>query len=147
MKARYIPLLLLAALWQAPAMAASKDEAVGFVQKAVAYLKQQGREAALAEFNKPQGQFVNGELYVVVLDMNGVLLADGGNPKLVGKALLELKDVNGKAFVREEIELAKKKGSGWVDFTWLNPVTKSMASRSSYFERVGDVIVLTGVYN
>ena len=79
--------------------------------------------------------------------MNGVLLADGNKPKLVGKALLDVKDINGKAFVREELEIARSKGAGWVDFVWFNPTTKAMAPRSSYFEKVGELIVLTGVYN
>ena len=146
---RWIAPALLALVCQAPvaAFAASKDEAVAMVKKAVAYVKQNGQEKSLAEFNKTEGQFVNGELYVVVLDTNGVVLADGNKPKLVGKALIEVKDVNGKAFVREELEIAKNKGAGWVDFVWFNPVTKAMAPRSSYFEKVGDVIVLTGVYN
>ena len=146
---RWIAPALLALLCQAPltVLAASKDEAVSMVKKAVAYLKQNGQEKSLAEFNKTEGQFVSGELYVVVLDMNGVLLADGNKPKLVGKALIDVKDVNGKAFVREELELARSKGGGWVDFVWFNPATKVMAPRSSYFEKVGEVIVLTGVYN
>ena len=146
---RWIAPVVLALVCQAPlaALAASKDEAVAMVKKAVAYLKQNGQEKALAEFNKTEGQFVKGELYVVVLDMNGVVLADGNKPKLVGKALIDVKDVNGKAFVREELELAKSKGQGWVDFMWFNPETKAMAPRSSYFEKAGEVIVLTGVYN
>lgn len=146
---RWFAPVVLALVCQAPvaACAAGKDEAVAMVNKAVAYLKQNGQEKALAEFNKTDGQFVKGELYVVVLDMNGVVLADGNKPKLVGKALIEVKDVNGKAFVREELDMAKSKGKGWVDFMWFNPETKAMAPRSSYFEKVGEVIVLTGVYN
>lgn len=146
---RWFAPVVLALVCQAPvaAFAAGKDEAVAMVNKAVAYLKQNGQEKALAEFNKTDGQFVKGELYVVVLDMNGVVLADGNKPKLVGKALIEVKDVNGKAFVREELDMAKSKGKGWVDFMWFNPETKAMAPRSSYFEKVGEVIVLTGVYN
>lgn len=146
---RWLAPVVLALVCQAPvaAFAAGKDEAVAMVNKAVAYLKQNGQEKALAEFNKTDGQFVKGELYVVVLDMNGVVLADGNKPKLVGKALIEVKDVNGKAFVREELDMAKSKGKGWVDFMWFNPETKAMAPRSSYFEKVGEVIVLTGVYN
>ena len=146
---RWLAPVLLALVCQAPvaAFAASKDEAVAMVKKAVAYLKQNGPEKSLAEFNKTEGQFVSGELYVVVLDMNGVLLADGNKPKLVGKALIDVKDVNGKAFVRDELEIARSKGAGWVDFVWFNPTTKAMAPRSSYFEKVGELIVLTGVYN
>ena len=148
---RFIIAVLAAAMFQSIACAAgehaSKDDAVAFVKKAVAYFKQNGKDKALDEFNNPKGQFIDGELYIVVLDMDGVMLADGTKPKLVGKSLLDIKDVNGKQFVREEVDLAKSKGKGWVDFEWVNPVTKAMEHRSSYFERVDDLIVLTGVYN
>lgn len=144
---KFIITVLFAMLFHSAVFAASKDDAVALVKKAVAYVKQNGKDKALDEFNNPKGQFINGELYVVVLDMNGLLLADGTKPKLVGKSLLEIKDVNGKQFVREEVELAKSKGKGWVDFEWLNPVTKAMEPRSTYFERADDLIVLTGVYN
>lgn len=142
--------VLLAAACQfamAAEQAATKDEAVAFVKKAIAYVKQNGKDKALAEFSKPQGQFVDRELYVAVLDLNGVMLAHGANPKLIGKALLDLKDMNGKYFVREEVELAKGKGRGWVDFEWLNPVSGKMERRSAYLERVDDYLILSGVYN
>lgn len=125
---------------------ASKDEAVAIVKKAIGYIRQNGKEKALAEFSKPQGPFVDRELYIAVLDLNGVMLAHGANPKLVGKSLLDIKDVHGKAFVREQVEVAKNKGSGWVDFEWVNPVSKKMEPRSVYLERMDDYFVLSGVY-
>jgi cytochrome c len=125
---------------------ATRDEAVALVKKAVSYIKQNGKEKALAEFNRPQGQFVDRELYIAALDLNGMMLAHGANARLVGKSLLDIKDVNGKAFVRTEIEVAKTKGSGWVDFEWVNPVNQKMEPRSAYLERVDDYFVLSGVY-
>ncbi len=126
---------------------ATKDQAIAFVKKAIAFVKQSGKTQALIEFNKPQGQFVDHELYVAALDLNGVMLANGGNPKLVGKVLFDIKDVNGKYFVREEIDLAKTKGNGWVEFEWLNPVSKKMERRSAYLERIDDYIILSGIFS
>ena len=83
--------------------AASRSAAVSFVAKAVEHLKRQGKDMAMQDFNDPRGSFVQGELYIVVLDMDGVLLADGRNPKLVNKPMADLRDVNGKYFVREEL--------------------------------------------
>ncbi len=125
---------------------ASREEAVAIVKRALSHIRQNGKEKALVEFNKPQGQFVDRELYIAVLDLNGVMLAHGANPKLIGKSLLEIKDVRGKAFVREQIELAKTKGSGWVDFEWVNPVSQNIEHRSAYLERMDDFYVLSGVY-
>jgi signal transduction histidine kinase len=125
---------------------ASREEAVALVKKAVGYVRKNGKDKALAEFSRPQGQFVDRELYVAVLDLNGVMLAHGANPKLIGKTLLDIKDVNGKAFVREQIELARTQGSGWVEFEWVNPVSQKMAHRYTYLERIDDYFVLSGVY-
>ena len=140
--------LALAMSFGAPAAEprASKDEAVAMVKKAIDYLRQNGKEKAFADFNAPQGKFVDRELYIVVLDMNGTVLAHGTNPKLIGKSLMDIKDMHGKAFVREQVEVAKTKGSGWVDFHWNNPVSQKMEPRSVFLERVGDYIVLSGVY-
>ena len=139
---------MLAASWLLPAWAepAPRDKAVAFVKRAVAYLGQNGKAKALEEFNDPRGRFVEGELYIVALDLQGVVMADANKPKMVGKSLYDIRDMNGKQFVREEIELANSKGKGWVQFVWPHPVTGALESRASYFERVGDVIVLTGVY-
>ncbi len=65
----------------------SKDEAVAMVKKAVAYLKANGRDKALAEISNTQGMFVDRDLYVVVYDMQGNCLAHGANAKQVGKNL------------------------------------------------------------
>jgi signal transduction histidine kinase len=147
---KFIIAAFIAALFHSTCAAAdehaTRDEAVAFVKKAIAFIKQNGKEKAMAEFNNPQGQFVDRELYIVALDLNGMVLASGANSKLVGKPLLDIKDGNGKQFVREEIEVAKSKGKGWVDFDWVNPVTKKIEPRSVYLEKVDDYIVLSGVY-
>ncbi|MES2262652.1 MAG: cache domain-containing protein [Pseudomonadota bacterium] len=137
--------MLPLAVFGAPQQA-TRDDAIRFVGKAVAHIRQHGKERALQDFNNAHGPFVERELYIVVLDMNGTLLADGLNPKLVNKSLRDVRDINGKYFVREELKLAIEKGKGWVDFHWPNPASGALETRSSYFERVDDYIVLTGVY-
>ncbi|MES2350065.1 MAG: histidine kinase, partial [Pseudomonadota bacterium] len=41
---------------------ASKEEAVALVKKAVGYVRKNGKDKALAEFSRPQSQFVDREL-------------------------------------------------------------------------------------
>ena len=60
------------------------DEAVALVQKAVAYMKANGKEKAYAEFNNPNGQFKDRDLYIFVIDMNGMEWANGANQKMTG---------------------------------------------------------------
>ena len=125
---------------------ATKEEALALVKRAQAYIKANGKEKALAEFNNPKGMFVDRDLYIAALDMNGKVLAHGGNQRLVNKDLIDMKDADGKPFVREEIEVVKTKGSGWVDFKFVNPVTKEIEARSYYAESMGDYYIGAGVF-
>src|SRR5207248_3093181 len=79
----------LAALTVAPpasaANNATKDEAVAMVKKAVSYINDQGADKAYPEISNRTGQFVDRDLYVVVYQLDGKVLAHGGNQTLVGK--------------------------------------------------------------
>lgn len=124
----------------------SADEAVALVMKAVAYIKANGKEKAFAEFNNPSGSFKNRDLYIFTMDMNGVMSAHGANPKLIGKNLLGVKDVDDKQFAKSFIEVANSKGKGWVDYKWPNPTTKAIEAKSTYIEKVDDMMVGCGIY-
>jgi cytochrome c len=126
--------------------AGTKDEAVAMVKKGIEYIKANGAEKAYAEFSNPKGQFVDRDLYVTVYDMNGKCLAHGANAKQVGRDLIDNKDVDGKEFVKERVEMMKKQPSGWQDFKFRNPTTNQIEPKSMYIERFNDVIVACGIY-
>ena len=124
----------------------SAAEATAMVKKAAAFINANGKDKGFAEINNPSGQFKDRDLYVAVLDLKAVTLAHGGNPKLVGKDMIEMKDADGKLFIKQFIEVANSKGSGWVDYKWPNPVTKAIEGKSTYVEKIGDMIVICGIY-
>jgi signal transduction histidine kinase len=124
----------------------ASTEAIAMVKKAVALVKESGRDKAIATFNDPNGEFKKGDLYVFVSGMDGKMLANGANARLIGKDLINLKDSDGKFFVQSYIALAKTKGQGWVDYKWVNPQTKAIDQKSSYIEKVDDLIVGCGIY-
>ncbi|NVD73335.1 histidine kinase [Duganella sp. BJB488] len=132
------------------ALAADKgtpDEAVAMVKKAVALIKSDGKEKAFTAISDPANTtFHDRDLYIYVYDLNGVALAHGNNPKMVGKPLIGLKDNEGKPMIKEMVDLAKSKGKGWVDFKWPNPVTKAVEAKSGYIEKVDDMLVGSGIY-
>jgi cytochrome c len=131
------------------AQASTQEDAKAFAEKAAAFWKANGKDKAIAEFNNPKGQFVKGDLYIVVHDYKGVVLAHGVNATLVGKNLYEQKDPNGgKYFVKEEIEIAKTKGSGWITYSWANPATKSMQAKKSWVQKIdgADAFIVCGVF-
>jgi cytochrome c len=126
---------------------ASSDEAVAFVKRAVAHLKKNGKEKAYADFADPQNkQFHDRDLYIFVYDLKGVCVAHGNNPKMVGKDLSQMKDANGKTIIQDFIELVNKKGTGWVEYSWPNPVTKNVELKSSYIVKVDDILLGAGIY-
>jgi signal transduction histidine kinase len=121
-------------------------EAEALVKKAIAFIKANGKDKAFAEFGNPKGQFTMKDLYIFVYDMNGKVLAHGQNPKMVGKEMIDMKDADGKEFVKERVEIAKSKGKGWQDYKFTNPQTKQIEPKSSYIEKYEDMIVGCGVY-
>jgi cytochrome c len=121
-------------------------EAKALVKKAIDYMKANGKEKAFAEFSNPKGKFVNGDLYIFVYDMNGKCLAHGFNQKMIGKDLIEMKDPDGKFYVKERIEIAKTKGSGMQDYKFTNPTSKKLENKTAYIEKYEDVIVGCGAY-
>jgi cytochrome c len=126
--------------------AGTKDEAVAMVKKAVDFIKANGADKAYAEFSNPKGQFVDRDLYITIYDMNGKCLAHGANAKMIGRDLIDNKDVDGKEFIKERVELMKKQPTAWQDFKFRNPVTNQIEPKSMYIERLNEVIVACGVY-
>jgi signal transduction histidine kinase len=125
---------------------ASRADAERMVRKALETLKKDGKDKAYAEFTAPSRTFVDRDLYVVVYDLNGVPLAHGQNAKQVGKNLLDLRDPDGKLFVKERVELARSRGKFWQDYKFTDPLTKKVLPKQMYCERAGDVVVCSGVY-
>jgi cytochrome c len=125
---------------------ASAPEAKAMVKKGVAFIKAQGKEKGYAEISNKQGQFNDRDLYLVVYGLDGTVHAHGANEKMVGKNLIELKDVDGKEFVKERVELAKSKGTFWQDYKFTNPTTKKIEPKSMYCEKLDETAVCGGIY-
>ncbi len=125
---------------------ATAPEATAMVKKGVAFIKANGKEKGFAEITNKSGQFVDRDLYLAVYGMDGTVRAHGANEKMVGKNLIELKDVDGKAFVKERVEMAAAKGTFWQDYKFTNPVTKKIEPKSMYCEKLDDAVVCGGIY-
>jgi signal transduction histidine kinase len=121
-------------------------EAEAMVKKAVAEIKASGKDKAFAEINNKKGKFTDRDLYVFVYDMSGKCVAHGFNAKMIGKDLADMKDPDGKFYVKERIEIAKTKGSGWQDYKFTNPVSKKVENKTAFVEKIDNLIVGSGVY-
>jgi cytochrome c len=124
---------------------ATKKEAEAMVVKTVSALKA-NRAKTLEEITAKDAKYVDRDLYAVVYDMTGKVLAHGANNKMVGKDLIELKDPDGKEFVKERVNLARSKGKFWQEYKFTDPVTRKVLPKEAYCEKVDDAIVCAGVY-
>jgi cytochrome c len=140
--------VLFAATYSASAFAANATapEAQAMVKKGVAFIKANGKEKGYAEITNKAGQFTDRDLYLTVYGMDGTVRAHGANEKMVGKNLIDLKDVDGKAFVKERVDMAASKGSFWQDYKFTNPVTKKIEPKAMYCEKLDDTVVCGGIY-
>ena len=125
---------------------ATKPEAEAMVQKAVKFLRANGKDRTFAEINKRDGAFTDRDLYLTVYSMDGVVRAHGANAKMIGKNLLEIKDVDGKPFVRERLELAKMGQPFWQDYKFVNPVSRNIEPKTMYCMPEDDLVLCGGVY-
>ena len=117
------------------------------VENGEKYIKEHGLQAAIKEFNKTEGPFIKDDLYLTIIDFNGIVKANK-NKAAIGKSRWDFQDPDGKYFVRELIQVAKAKGVGWVDFKHTHPKTKKTEQKTSYVKKVpgANMIIACGAY-
>lgn len=120
------------------------EQARRLLQSAVEYYRMQG-DAALAAFSR-QGEFIDGEHYVFVVDTQGTMLASGGSSAvLIGRDVSrvlepELRTAFAKALASEEgrIETA--------EYRWMNVRDARVERKLVYYQRVDERIIAVGHY-
>lgn len=122
------------------------DEAVALINKTAAYLIDEGPEKTFFEVSNPKGRFIYRDLYVVIYDLQGRIMAHGMTPRLVGLNALEYRDDDDKQFVRDIIERAAKGQHGPVDYKWVHPQSQRLHAKSAYFRQVGLYVITSGIY-
>lgn len=91
-----------------------------FVEDAAAFGLQNGRAAALAVFNDPKGEFIDGELYIFAYDMNATTLAHPYQPGIIGENRMANADENGLETLKNFVDLAAR-GGGYLYYVFPNP--------------------------
>lgn len=128
-----------------------REQAMRLVKKAVTMARKQGLPNTVRTAADKRGALTKGEeLYVFVGDLKRLtLLAHPITPeKLVGPDLSGLKDIKGKDFFREFVQVAESKGSGWVNYWWPKPGAAAPSLKSTYVERVPgmEAYMACGIY-
>ena len=116
----------------------SKAEVEAFVDEAAAYARAHDKTTAIAEFMKPSGAFVRGDLYIFAYDFEGTVLCLPMEPGKVGDDRWDMRDEQGVYYVREAVEIARTSGSGWVRYAYVNPSEGyQVQEKNSYVRKVG----------
>jgi cytochrome c len=125
----------------------TEKDAIAMAEKGAAFIKSKGKEEMMKRISGKDPDFVQGSLYVDMRDLySGIVLAHPINPSIVGKDLTDVPDASGKKYRREIIELAQKKGKGWVDYQYKNPTSGKIEPKTTYILRVDDVVLEAGIY-
>ncbi|HEV7344940.1 MAG TPA: cache domain-containing protein [Devosia sp.] len=115
---------------QAASGAVSEDEAKAKALQALSEIRYRGSE------------------YMFVLDLSGQMLMHPIKPELNNTNQLAMEDPNGKRLFVEMVEIAKAKGSGFVDYQWPKAGQDNPVDKLSYVERYSPWgwVIGTGVY-
>lgn len=137
-------LMAIMPLSQSKASSHDEAKALYLVALAVEHFKQHGAEATIAAINAG-GSFKDGELYVFMVTLAGVSVANAADQANVGKNSIDLKDSTGKPYVREILDSATEDGA-WVHYMRINPSTGKDQLKMSWVRKVNGHVIGCGVY-
>jgi len=105
---------------EAQLKAPTKAQAQELLTKTKAYAKSVGCEKALKEFSNTKSTFntTYENTYITAGDAKGITLAHGAYPVIVGQNHSDVKDADGKAFVREIQANLKKSDHSDITYKW-----------------------------
>jgi signal transduction histidine kinase len=123
---------------------------VNLVNNAAELIEKQGK-AAFDKLRHKKGPFVFRNTYVFVDTPDGTELVNPAFPNLEGRNIYDLTDASGKHLVKEYINLAQEKGSGWVTYKWPKPGENEPSIKATYVKLVkvngSKYIVGSGMYS
>lgn len=99
----------------------NKETLKAYVEAAKEYVKSYPfSEAIREEFRQEGGRWKYADIYLSLVDTDGVMLFHGANPSLDGRNLIDLEDHNGVKIIQELIAVSAA-GGGFVEYYFDNP--------------------------
>ncbi len=119
---------------------ASREELVEFVEEAYEYANTHGKEAALSEFSKKDGEFSQGDMYIYAYDYDCTLLAHPYQSELVGTDRSNWTDARGLPAMRIGSDIASN-GGGFMAYMYPSPESGAIDEKAldKYEPKVGYV--------
>ena len=111
---------------------------VTLVNDAAALMARKG-EAAFADFQEPKSYWRYGDHYVFVYAVDGTCVFHPEEPALVGRNLIDLRDIGGRQITRGITDIARRAeadASGWVFYLWEDRARLSPSWKAAYIRKV-----------
>jgi cytochrome c len=141
----WVCLMWLGQVWAGAQSPDQGPAAKALLEKAVQRYQQEG-DKAFAEFSR-QGEFVDGERYVFVVDTKGVMLASGGpSVVLIGRDVSQVLEPDLQEAFKEVLQTPETKGVQQAEYRWNNWADGKVERKRVYFQRIGERILAVGYY-
>jgi methyl-accepting chemotaxis protein len=124
----------------------SADEAREMLDRALDHMAAVGKEQGFKDLHDSTKGFIDRDMYVFALDRDGVYVACGAKPELIGTSVNVLPGIQGTPFVQNAWAAAQA-GGGWVQYEIANPMTGGVTPKESYVRQLDESLLLgCGVY-
>ena len=121
-----------------------RDKARDLVDRGYTFMKGSGISVATKEFTDSKiNTYRFGDLALFVYDMKGNVIANGHNPEFVGQNQFDLKNSDGRYYVRDMIDLARA-GGGWTEFKLNNSFQATYVKKIDM--GVGEFVIGAGLF-
>ncbi|MBI6977017.1 cache domain-containing protein [Pseudomonas lactis] len=141
----WLLLLCCSQVHAATAQEADAQAAKALLEKALAYYHKQG-DKAFAAFSR-QGEFIDQDRYVFVVDTKGVLLASGGpSSALIGRDVSEVLGPDLRQSFKDALKVPEGQGIQQADYRWQNWNDGKVEHKHVFYQRVGERILAVGYY-
>lgn len=115
----------------------SADEARMLVERALVHAKAVGRTQALTDFNTPDSEWVDRDLFLFCFDRLGNIVANGARPERIGTNVNSLDGLRGTHH-SDRLWDCVENGGGWVYYELLNPATQQITPKESWVMPLDD---------
>jgi len=121
-------------------------EAYALVQRATEYRRMSASTSAfLSGLSDPDSNFHDRDMYVFVLDAQGIYRAFAGQPGKVGSRVHDVPGVDGAALM-DAIKRQADEGPGWVEYAITHPATGELQTKLSFVTALDGMYLGCGVY-
>jgi len=122
------------------------DLAQRLTEAALAHVRKVGYEHASEDFYKPNGPFIDRDLYIFVLDRQGVYRVMGANRAKAGTRVQDAPGIDAQQFMHDVWAQADQ-GGGWLEYNIVNPLTGEVRGKSSFVLPLSpDLLIGCGAY-